>query len=319
VLTLSLPLQTTSSGAVVAECVKFVDGSSWGVLRLADIKLAGETAHNQAVHVIGDPAYSIPSACASAGTTQDTVTAFGANGILGVGPFVQDCGPSCEHVGGGIYYTCTNSNTPCVEAAMLAGQQMTNPVTAFATDNNGVIVQLDAVSGTAPSVSGSLIFGINTQGNNTLTNATLIRLDNTGSLVTIYKSSTLSQSFIDSGSNAYYFPDSSIPACTVNTGFYCPASTLNLSASIASPDQSTRAPVNFSVANADNLFKTGTPIAAAAALAGSSRSVSTNPGSSFTGAASFDWGLPFYFGRRVYTAIENQNTGNGGLGPYFAF
>ena len=34
--------------------------------------------------------------------------------------------------------------------------------------------------------------------------------------------------------------------------------------------------------------------------------------------AGFDWGLPFYFGRSVYTAIENQNT-SAGMGPYFAF
>jgi hypothetical protein len=32
----------------------------------------------------------------------------------------------------------------------------------------------------------------------------------------------------------------------------------------------------------------------------------------------FDWGLPFYFGRTVFTAIESQNT-PAGPGPYFAF
>ena len=31
-----------------------------------------------------------------------------------------------------------------------------------------------------------------------------------------------------------------------------------------------------------------------------------------------DWGLPFYFGRTVFTAIESQNT-PAGPGPYFAF
>jgi hypothetical protein len=33
---------------------------------------------------------------------------------------------------------------------------------------------------------------------------------------------------------------------------------------------------------------------------------------------SFDWGLPFFYGRTVYTAIENQST-PAGVGPYFAF
>jgi hypothetical protein len=34
--------------------------------------------------------------------------------------------------------------------------------------------------------------------------------------------------------------------------------------------------------------------------------------------ASFDWGLPFFFGRTVFTAIEGMST-PGGTGPYFAF
>jgi hypothetical protein len=316
-LTLTLPLQTTSSGAVIAECVQFVDGSSWGPFRLADIKIAGETAGKQAVHVIGDPAYTIPTACAGAGKTENTVTAFGANGILGVGPFLQDCGSSCTIQGGGIYYTCTGT-AACADSATPLAQQITNPVAAFATDNNGVIIQLNAVSSTAGSVSGSLIFGINTQSNNALGGATLIRLGSNGNLSTTYKGNALAQSFIDSGSNAYYFPDSSINACTVNKGFFCPPSTLNLSATVVASDQSASSLINFSVANADQLFSTAATIAAAAALAGSSLGVSTNNGSTFTGSNTFDWGLPLYFGRKVYTAIESKNTGSGGLGPYFA-
>ena len=62
-------------------------------MRTADIKIAGETAGNVAVHVIGDSAYTIPTACSGTGTTEDTVAEFGANGILGVGPFIEDCGP----------------------------------------------------------------------------------------------------------------------------------------------------------------------------------------------------------------------------------
>jgi hypothetical protein len=318
VLTLSLPLRTNSSGAVIAECVKFVDGSSWGAFRVADIKIAGETASSQAVQVIADPAYTIPTACAGTGKIENTVTAFGANGILGVGPFLQDCGSGCTQPGTGVYYTCTAS-AACVEGGMPLTQQITNPVAAFATDNNGVIIQVDAVSSTATSVSGSLIFGINTQSNNSLGGATLIRLDAFGNLATTYNNNILTQSVIDSGSNAYYFPpDSSMIPCTVNTGFFCPATTLTRSATIAPLDQSASAPINFSVANADTLFSTGSTIAAAAALAGSSSGFSPN-GTSSSGSNTFDWGLPFYFGRKVYTAIETKNTGSGGLGPYFAF
>ena len=35
-------------------------------------------------------------------------------------------------------------------------------------------------------------------------------------------------------------------------------------------------------------------------------------------AGSFDWGLPFFYGRAVFTAIEGQST-PGGAGPYWAF
>ena len=35
-------------------------------------------------------------------------------------------------------------------------------------------------------------------------------------------------------------------------------------------------------------------------------------------ASSFDWGLPFFYGRRVYVAIEGQSTA-AGLGPFVAY
>jgi hypothetical protein len=40
-------------------------------------------------------------------------------------------------------------------------------------------------------------------------------------------------------------------------------------------------------------------------------------GTSAVGGA-FDWGLPFYFGRNVFTAIEGQST-SAGAGPFVAF
>jgi len=36
------------------------------------------------------------------------------------------------------------------------------------------------------------------------------------------------------------------------------------------------------------------------------------------GIGVFDWGLPFFYGRNVYAAIEQQST-PGGVGPYFAY
>jgi hypothetical protein len=218
--------------------------------------------------------------------------------------------------GGATYYTCTSNS--CTDSGAPLALQITNPVTAFAMDNNGVIIQLPVVSSTAATVSGSLIFGIGTQGNNGLGTAKVVTLNAGGALTTTYKTQTLERSFIDSGSNAYYFPDGSIDVCAKNThapGFFCPPQTLNLSATLTGIN-GVSSLINFSVANADSLFSTSSMVAAAVSLAAPSTTVSAN--SSFTGTDTFDWGLPFYFGRSVYTAIENQNT-SAGTGPYFAF
>ena len=55
--------------------------------------------------------------------------------------------------------------------------QVSNPVAAFAKDNNGVIVELPSASGPEASLSGSLIFGIGTRSNNGLGGATVYNLD----------------------------------------------------------------------------------------------------------------------------------------------
>ena len=79
-------------------------------------------------------------------------------------------------------------------------------VASFATDNNGVIVELPAVSGAEATVSGSLIFGIlGTQSNNGLgkRNGFWDRLQ-FGNFMTTYQSAEY-ESFLDSGSNGIYF------------------------------------------------------------------------------------------------------------------
>src|SRR5207245_9086545 len=57
-------------------------------------------------------------------------------------------------------------STSCQITSEPVAQQIANPVALFAKDNNGVIVELPAVSAATASVSGSLVFGIGTQSNN---------------------------------------------------------------------------------------------------------------------------------------------------------
>ncbi len=324
VLTIALPTQPDASGNTIAECVGFVDGASWGPVRQADVKIAGETAAKQEVQIIGDTSYTVPSNCtgtSGAGTgLENTVAKFGANGILGVAPYVSDCGPSCLQQNNGTYYTCPTPTT-CAQSMMAENLQVSNPVAAFTTDNNGVIIKLPSVPASGSvSVTGSLIFGVGTQSNNGLGSATVFNLDSHGYLATTYKSaSTLHYAFIDSGSNGYYFHDTTIAPCTTNTGFYCPASDQALQANIINPVNNASKPVTFTVTNADALFKNAqTTIGATSGLAGDSHSFGDGTNGTIPGDQAFDWGLPFHYGKSVYVVIENSNS-SGGMGPFFAF
>ena len=309
-LTISLPQKTGSSGSPIVECLPFVDGITWGPVQTADMTIAGEEAKSLPLQVIGSSSFStIPAGCTSFGAPEDDLATLGANGILGVGNFAQDCGSACTVSGAsnpGLYYSCPASG--CEVTTESLSNQVQNPVALFAKDNNGVIIELPAVSGAEASVSGSLIFGIGTQSNNGLGSATVYTIDpSTGNFTTVFNGTSYGDaSFIDSGSNALYFLDSNttgIPTCADVSSWYCPAATQSLSATNQGTNGASGS-VNFVVGNADTLTA-NLSIGVANGLAGPDR-------------GTFDWGLPFFFGRNVYTAIEGQNT-PAGTGPYWAY
>jgi hypothetical protein len=308
VLTLTLP-QQTANGNPVVECNQFVDGFTWGPVQVADIAIAGERASAVPIQVIGAPGFSsIPDSCTSSGPSEDTLDTLGANGVLGVGLFLQDCGPGCAVAGTsnpGLYFTCSASG--CQPTVEPLGQQLQNPVSRFVNDHNGVIVELPTVSPLgAASVSGSLVFGIGTQANNALGGAAVFTVDVQGNFTTVYQGQSYGGSFLDTGSNGVYFLDSAttgLPTCPDNTDFYCPASPQLVSATHRGVNATTGG-VTFGVANADTLLG-NLSFSVFSTLAGQ------NPGS-------FDWGLPFFFGRNVFTAIESEST-PAGVGPYWAY
>jgi hypothetical protein len=307
---LSLPAQTDAAGNPIVECIQFVDGFSWGPVKLADVRIAGESAGSVPIQVIGDPAYSsVPANCSSTGPPENTVLEFGANGILGVGFFLQDCGTACVFsASAGLYYVCPASNT-CQPTTLAVAKQVANPAAMFGSDNNGVIIDLPAISPSgAATASGSLIFGIGTQSDNALGNATVIPVDpQTGNVVTVYSGRSYPNSFFDSGSSILFFGTNAFPICNgFAAGLYCPASSQTLSA-IVRGTNGTSSTLTFSVANADTLFSVNPSFTAFNDLAA--------PNSDPT---SFDWGLSFFYGRRFYTAFEGQST-PGGSGPYIAY
>ena len=307
--TLSLPQQMSATGNPLAECAQFVDGYSWGSVRVADIRMVGEQANSVPIQIIGDAAFpTIPPSCSNSGPPENTVQAFGANGLLGVGLFLQDCGSACVQAAvPAAYYTCLSAG--CQPTQVALAQQLQNPVAMFASDNNGLIIALPSVPATgAATAAGSLIFGIGTQANNGLGGAAVLMVDpNTGNIFTTYNSHTYANSYIDAGTSVLAFGNDAYPVCIgAGRGLDCPTATQHLSATRQGPVKGANT-VGFSVANADQLF-------GASPTSDAFDDLAAPAGDTVT----FAWGLPFFFGRSVYTAIEGRVT-PAGSGPYVAF
>jgi hypothetical protein len=305
----ALPQQTKGNGGALAECMQFYDGYTWGSVRQADVQIGGERAASLPIQVI-DPSYAaVPGTCANVGSPRNTPSALAANGILGIGVFKHDCGAACATQAiAGTYYTCSGTN--CTPTAVAESLQVANPVPYFGTDGNGVIVSLPAVpGGSAASVSGQLIFGIGTQSNNGLATAQVVQVDPTrGVFTTTQNGTTYTRGFIDSGSTGLFFETNLMSACaSPDQAYYCPSGTEQLSAvNTGSNGQSSS--ITFSVGNAAQIWQ----------ASGGGAAMPLFAGPAFVGSQDFDWGLPFFYGRNVYTAIEQQST-PGGNGPYFAY
>jgi hypothetical protein len=194
--------------------------------------------------------------------------------------------------------------------------QVSNPIAALDGDNNGVVIDLPATAPPGvPSVSGTLYFGVGTQTDNALGKASLLTLDEFGTLVTAYNGVSDSGSFVDSGSNAYFFTTGTLAVCRDDAAWYCPATTggapmsATESAAIRGTNGATST-VTFAVDNADALFAGND--AALPGLAG------PNAPAAVGVSSAFDWGLPFFFGRSVYVLFEGSSL-NGVTGPAVGF
>lgn len=320
----------------------------------------GEVASSVPIHVMGDTSLpTAPSSCSTVtevdgtttpGTEEDSVYYLGANGLLGVGFYEYDCdslglptGVGSATYGIGAANACATSSTPppgnyytcpssvCSPVTVTASEQIRNPVSMFTTtgDDNGVILELPQVQtggvSSIPAGQGSLVFGIGTQSNNGLGSAVVLPLDSNYNdaawqgITTVYKgvsyphsTSTLA-SFLDSGSNGMYFldePTTGIATC--DGGWYCPESTEALTAANVSVSGSGRE-TPFNVSNANNLLNTND-------TAFSDLAATVPDPTTTTADGYFDWGLSFFFGRNVYTAIWGAPAPSGvPAGPFWAY
>jgi len=311
-LSISLPAQKNPGGNPIAECVAFADGITWGPVEMADLKISGEAASSIPIQVIGSPSLpNIPSSCTAQGVPMDDLSSLAANGLLGVGASIADCGTACAVSNQRQYYACPAG--VCAETTESVAEQVQNPVASFAKDNNGVIVELPAVTSAQTSINGSLIFGIGTQSNNGLVSATVFGTNQNGDFRTTYKT-TPHVSFLDSGSNGIYFLDAAttgLPLCSGTASFlYCPTSTQTIMVTNNAEPGTNGASgsVSFMIGNGLTLIGSGGN-AAINDLGG--------PAPPMSGGI-FDFGLPFFFGRNVYSAIVGRST-PAGTGPYLAY
>jgi hypothetical protein len=315
-----------ADGGSLAECVGFGDGSSeWGQVGLVDLVMGNEPKiSNIPIHVIDSTYAGAPTQCTSAGSTPDVDPSIGFNGIIGLGLFAEDCGSFCvTKKSSGMYYSCASGS--CSQSVAALGKQVVNPVTWLTTDNNGIVVALPSVPDAgAASADGYIFFGIGTRSNNAPDAVQLYQADvDTMSTVFSPFSDTSIMSFIDSGSSLIFFPwppfeDSSlyslIPDCSDEhgsgmSGFYCPESTRTTAATNIGVNDTASSCVGFSVANAYTQLQSG-----------SNKVFSNLTGSAGDDLGSvFDWGLPFFLGRKVYIGIENKSASGLGTGPFWAY
>lgn len=306
---LSLNRTNSSSGLPLLGCMQFIDQSfAWGPIATADITLGGKTAASTPVQIIGDPVFSPLAGSCSAGSPLQTAQDLGANGILGLSMQREDCGSLCaSHPANGVYFTCTNTLCSATVGTRVAlAQQVAHPVPKFSTDNNGLLIDLPAVrTASAATLNGSLIFGVGTQTNNTPAPATpvLTSLGGSTGLTTRFLERTFQTTYLDTGSNGNFFDSAgTLAACRAGiAGFYCPDTLTPLTATLTGANGQTFT-VDFSVANAAVLFATGQPVLPH--LAGD-----------LPDLTAFDFGLPFFYGRRVYFRIQDMF----GDGAFVAF
>ncbi len=215
--------------------------------------------------------------------------------------------------GGGGTTPAPSSGGTCTAVAVALSDQVQNPVPLLPpkndgkADNNGVLVELPGVSDSgAASASGDLVLGVGTEPDNTYapSSVTVFPLDSYGDFITVLNGRTYTDSFTDTGSNGFFFPQVSRnnpPICSDYPSWYCPQTPFTNTATLEGSTGKPSLSATFTIENFD-------------ALTSGSNKVFPNIGGP---NSTFDWGLPFYFNKNVFIGISGQSS-NLGTGPYFA-
>lgn len=328
VLDLQLPAQDNPTGGVAAECAQFGAGYFWGAQRLATIRMAGDVATDISITVAGDASIPAvpPTGCTATGPNVLTLpTEF--KGILGIGQQQRDCGSFCaQSADGQLYFSCTGgASGSCTPSTMPLNQQTANPVSMFATDNNGTVLSFPAAAQPQATLTGTLTFGIGTQADNQISGQQVYRpvTDNVfwpslGANI----GGVASFAFLDSGTNAYLIAQTGTPpvlssppylqaisglaVCGQPGGPFCPSVPANVQVRLNGLTGDPSSMQNITLADPTMAFQ-------------QNQAVIPNLGFQNNFITSYAiLGLPFFYGRSVMTAIDGMPTPYG-MGPYWAF
>ncbi len=294
-VSLNLPAIQAGSGELAA-CAQFASGYAWGSMRSATVKIAGESTTTAIpIQLMSDPSLpAAPSQCSAQGANFASGFAGIANGILGISNFSRDCGSACTtSTRPGVYYACSGSS--CSPSTAALAQQGTNPIIAFAVDNNGSTLDLPPVDpGGALSVNGTLTFGVGTQADNAPpSTAARFPVDQSGNFIIAVNGQT-GYGFVDSGSNGTYLDLAGVPQCSSVAGFYCPTIPFSLSIMTAGYQGTPTKTQPVTIGNAETMFSSG--YTALPALGGTAAITNF-----------VDLGLPFFYGRPITTGIEGTD------------
>ena len=296
-------------GNTLAECSEFGAGHAWGPISTVDLKMAGETASSLPMQIIDDSFATMPTNCAAFGPDMaaNGAQSFGANGLLGVDVLRRDCLEGCDSPSSTLYYDCAGAT--CSPIAMPVADQLPNPISWFSRDNNGMTLSFPAVpAGGSASVTGTMTFGINTQSDNQQANLTKIVTTADATVSASYNGQTL-HGILDSGSGAYFIPDTTITQCpsSFSTGtWFCPAQQVSRTATLQS-ELGGSVGVQFDIVNAMS------------ELSGNN-SAHTGVGEDVNvfGAGLLDLGMPFFFGKTLTFGIQSNDNFAAGVSPFFS-
>ncbi len=299
VTSLSLPISTTVGGGVLAECATFLGGFMWGGVHSTTVKIAEEIASNIPVQLMGDPSLpsTAPTQCQNVGGDIGNLNGIGGNGLLGVGQFVEDQGS---------YFSCAGGPSgTCTPTLVAPTNQVSNPVPYFAVNNNGVILQMPAISIFGQSsATGTLTFGIDTQANNSVAGYKILPADYQGNFTATIAGQIYNQSFIDSGSNYSFM---TLSGYNTNVyGDYAPTTYTTLAGTLTSNSAPTNPAIPVQLGMIDTTSLNFASFTAFNDI--------IDPGSPGTA----DLGMPFFYGQSIALLISGKQVTEG-VGPFYGF